>query len=99
MGPGFRRDDDFYALRPPRILCVLCVKAFWFLLVREPGGEAVAGFGDVRGRAGEGEADPAVAVERVEIAPRGYRDPGLGHQAAAQHAAVAGPARTIDEHG
>src|SRR5216683_7480219 len=34
MDPGFRRDDDFYALRPPRILCALFVKAFYFLSAR-----------------------------------------------------------------
>src|SRR5205823_14537714 len=43
--------------------------------------EAAAGFGDVVGRTGEGEADPAVAVDRVEIAARGHRDTGPGEQA------------------
>src|SRR5205085_7664034 len=52
--------------------------------VREPEGEAAGGFGDVLGRASEGEADPAVAVERIEIAPRGYRDAGLGEHMPAE---------------
>src|SRR5207248_9104074 len=56
----------------------------------EPEGEATGGFGDVLGRAGEGEADPAVAVERIEIAPRGYRDADLGEHALTEFDAVAG---------
>jgi hypothetical protein len=35
----------------------------------QPEGEAMAGFVDVLHRAGEGEAEPIVAVDRVEIAP------------------------------
>src|SRR5258708_6145339 len=96
MGPGLRRDDDFYALRPPRILRALCVRAFWFLLLREPFGKGACGLGDVLGRAGEGQADPAVAVDRVEIAPRGDRHTRFGKEAPAERDAVAGQCRDID---
>src|SRR6266576_1778758 len=64
-------------------------------LPRQPGGEAAAGFFDVGGRAGEGKADPAVAVDRVEIASRSYRDPGLSEELPAEGTAVRGQSRHV----
>src|SRR5438445_1934084 len=64
-------------------------------LPRQPGGEAAAGFFDVVGRAGEGKTDPAVAVDRVEIAPRSYRDPGLGEELPAGGTAILGQRRDV----
>ena len=51
---------------------------------RQPLHEPATRFGDVLGRAGEGEAHPAVAVDRVEIEARGHRDPGLGQHPPAE---------------
>src|SRR6267142_1673453 len=64
-------------------------------LPRQPGGESAAGFFDVGGRAGEGKADPAVAVDRVEIASRSYRDPGLSEELPAEGTAVLGQRRHV----
>src|SRR5438309_6050434 len=62
---------------------------------RQPGGKAATGLGDVLGRAGKGKTDPAVAVDRVEIASRGHRDPGLAEELPAEGAAVAGQRRDV----
>ena len=52
-------------------------------------GEAARGLLDIICGAGEAEAQPIVAVDRVEIAARGRRDAGVGQHPPAEIAAVA----------
>ena len=62
----------------------------------QPSRQTSRGFGDVACRAGEREAHPAAAADRVEIEAGGDRDAGFSQQAPAEFLAVAGQFRNVD---
>src|SRR5580704_2792382 len=64
MGPGFRRDDDFFALRPLRVLRVLCAKSVLFYFCPALGSQS-----DRRWQASSMSAVEPANEKRIQLSP------------------------------
>src|SRR6516162_5134801 len=63
---------------------------------RQPIRKSTCRLGDIPGRSSEREADPAAAIDGVEIEARGHSDVRLGKEAPAEILAVAGQVGNFD---